>query len=208
MQQNTIIIGYSGHAYVAIDILSESGINVFGYCDNNEKEYNPYDLEYLGSEKKLEKDFLTVQNFFIGIGDNVIRNKIFTFLAENEVNIVNAIHPFSKISKSVKIGKAVMVAAGVIINPFCLIKDGVICNTNCNIDHECIIHEFVHLGPGAVVCGNVTIGENTFIGANSVIKQGITIGRNCMIGAGSVIIKNVPDNSTIVGNPGKLIKNK
>jgi acetyltransferase-like isoleucine patch superfamily enzyme len=51
-------------------------------------------------------------------------------------------------------------------------------------------------------------GKHICIGANAVVKQGITIGRNCMIGAGSVIIKNVPDNSTIVGNPGKIIKNK
>ncbi len=208
MNKKAIIIGYSGHAFVAIDILSESGINVIGYCDNNEKKYNPYNLKYLGSESKLNKDSLSSQNFFIGIGDNAIRSKIFTFLEENGLNVINAIHPYSIISKSAKIEKAVMVAAGVIINPLCIIKDGVICNTNCNIDHECIIQEFVHVGPGAVLCGNVSIGENTFVGANAVVKQGITIGKNCMIGAGSVIIKNVPDNSTIVGNPGKIIKNK
>jgi UDP-3-O-[3-hydroxymyristoyl] glucosamine N-acyltransferase len=39
-----------------------------------------------------------------------------------KLNIVNAIHPFSIISKSVKIEKAVMVAAGVIINPLCINK--------------------------------------------------------------------------------------
>ena len=45
------------------------------------------------------------------------------------------------------------------------------------------------------------------IGANSVVKQGIKIGNNVTIGAGAVIINDVSDNLTIVGNPGRIIKN-
>ena len=54
----------------------------------------------------------------------------------------------------------------------------------------------------------VKIGKRSFIGANSVVKQGISIGKDVTIGAGSVIINNVPDNATVVGNPGKIIKIK
>ena len=44
------------------------------------------------------------------------------------------------------------------------------------------------------------------IGANATINPGITIGENAMIGSGSVVLNNVPDNVTIVGNPGTIIK--
>ncbi|HPN57619.1 MAG TPA: DapH/DapD/GlmU-related protein, partial [Chitinophagaceae bacterium] len=76
------------------------------------------------------------------------------------------------------------------------------------IDHECIIGDFTHIAPGAVLCGNVKVGRNTFIGANSVIRQGIIIGDNVTIGAGTVVVKDVPDGATVVGNPAKNLVKK
>lgn len=53
--------------------------------------------------------------------------------------------------------------------------------------------------------GRVTIGDNVFIGADSIILPSITIGNNVVVGAGTVVTKDVPDNSVIVGNPGRII---
>lgn len=53
---------------------------------------------------------------------------------------------------------------------------------------------------------DIYIGENTFVGAGCIILGGAKIGKNCIIGAGSVLPgKNYPDDSIIVGNPGKVI---
>ena len=71
------------------------------------------------------------------------------------------------------------------------------------VEHECIIENFVHIAPGAVLTGNVIVGENTLIGANATILPGIKIGKNCIIGAGSVVVKDVCDNSVVKGNPAK-----
>jgi sugar O-acyltransferase (sialic acid O-acetyltransferase NeuD family) len=104
-------------------------------------------------------------------------------------------------------GDGVMIAANATINPLAEIGRGVICNTSSSIDHECIIGDFTHIAPGAVLCGNVKVGRSTFIGANSVIRQGIIIGNNVTIGAGTVVVKDIPDNSTVIGNPArKLLK--
>lgn len=62
------------------------------------------------------------------------------------------------------------------------------------------------IAPGAVLAGNVMVGENSFIGANSVVKQGVTIGNGVTVGAESVVIKNIPDNEIWVGNPAKKLK--
>ena len=43
------------------------------------------------------------------------------------------------------------------------------------------------------------------IGANATILPGITIGEGAMVGAGSVVVKNVPANTTVVGNPAREI---
>ena len=77
-----------------------------------------------------------------------------------------------------------------------------------SIDHECIIGDFSHIAPGAVLCGNVKVGRSTFIGANSVIRQGINIGNNVIIGAGTVVVKDIPDNTTVIGNPARTLVKK
>lgn len=51
-----------------------------------------------------------------------------------------------------------------------------------------------------------TIGNNVVIGAGAKILGNITIGDNSYIGANAVVIKDVPDNSTVVGVPGRITK--
>jgi len=43
------------------------------------------------------------------------------------------------------------------------------------------------------------------VGSGAKILGNITVGHNCRIGAGSVVLRNVPDNSTVVGVPGHII---
>lgn len=47
------------------------------------------------------------------------------------------------------------------------------------------------------------IKKGASIGANATILPGIIIGENAMIGAGSVVTKDVPPNTTVIGNPAK-----
>lgn len=202
----SILIGYSGHAYVAHSILANMGITPFAYCDNEAKENNPFQLQYLGAENS-EEAFAALEknNFFIAIGDNTVRRKVYENGAQKNIYPINAIHTSAIICNSVILGKSgIMISAGVIINPLSKIGNGVICNTGCIIEHDCVIGDFAHIAPGVVLCGNVTIGENSFVGAGSVVKQGITIGKNVTVGAGSVVVKNIPDNATCYGNPAKI----
>lgn len=49
------------------------------------------------------------------------------------------------------------------------------------------------------------IGNNVFLGVNSVVLPGVKIGNNVIVGAGSVVTKDIPNNSVVAGNPGKVI---
>lgn len=203
-----ILIGYSGHSYVINGILNALGIKTTGYCDSEEKKSNPLSLRYFGkelSENGLKA--LTQQDFFIATGNNSIRRNIFDNLAIRSLLPVNAIHPTSIIDYTANVAShGVMIAANVTINAFAKIGTGAICNTYSIIEHECEIGDFAHVGPGAVLCGNVKVGENSFVGAKSVVREGITIGKNVIIGAGSVVVKDVPDNVQVVGNPARLLQ--
>jgi sugar O-acyltransferase (sialic acid O-acetyltransferase NeuD family) len=204
LKKPVAIVGYSGHAYVIVDILLSAGRLVTAYCDNEEKEFNPYHLNYLGKEgdviSKLRKF-----DYFACVAHNGIREKIHTNLANILGNPVNAIHPSAVISSSVKMGDGIMIAANATLNPLVQLGRGVICNTSVSIDHECIIGDFCHIAPGVVLCGSVKVGKGTFIGANSVVRQGVTIGNNVTVGAGTVIVKDIPDGLTVVGNPARQL---
>jgi sugar O-acyltransferase (sialic acid O-acetyltransferase NeuD family) len=207
VNKNTVIIGYSGHAYVILDILQRQNYPIIGYCDAIEKTYNPFNIKYLGKESEEGPLSILSQNsFFVAIGDNRIRAKILDKLTTHfNRSALNVIHDKAVCSNRIEwhVDGGILVAANATINPLAKIGKGVICNTSSSIDHECILGNYVHVGPNAVLCGNVTVGDNSFVGANAVIKQGISIGKNVMIGAGAVVIKNVPDNAVMAGNPAK-----
>ena len=79
----------------------------------------------------------------------------------------------------------------------------------------------MHTDPGypLIIGKNVTIGhlvmlhgctidDNSLIGIGAVILNKAKIGKNCIIGAKSLITENkeIPDNSLVVGSPGKVIR--
>lgn len=200
-----ILIGYSGHAYVVSGIFNAAGKRVTGYCDVSKKAGNPFNIPYIGSETSAEalKAFQDT-GFFIAVGDNNIRRKIYDQLEKQNLFPANAIHPSAVLDATSTLAKhGVMVAANVTINPLASVGIGAICNTGAIIEHECIIGDFAHVGPGAVLCGNVKVGEAAFIGARAVVRQGINIGKNAVIGAGAVVVKDVADNVTVMGVPAK-----
>lgn len=207
LKRPVAIIGYSGHAFVIVDILLSAGRLVTAYCDSAEKARNPYHLQYLGTEQEAI-ELLREYDYFPCIGDNRIREKVYQEMRAQLGAPISAIHPTAVISSSVHLQEGVMVAANATINPLVEIGTGVICNTSCSIDHECLIGDFAHIAPGAVLCGNVRVGKGSFVGANAVVRQGVTIGENVMIGAGTVIVKDIPDNVTVVGNPQRALSRK
>ena len=50
------------------------------------------------------------------------------------------------------------------------------------------------------------IGNDVYVGTGSVIFGEITIGNNVIIGSNTLVNKSIPDNTTVVGNPMKIIQ--
>jgi sugar O-acyltransferase (sialic acid O-acetyltransferase NeuD family) len=206
LDKEVILVGYSGHAYVVADAILDSGVSIAGYSDKQKANLNPYNLTYLGFEK--ETDFIGWYReipFVLGIGDNKLRQSVSNLIEERGKIVETIIDKTAAISKNVLIGSGTFINKNVTVNSLVKIGKNVILNTGCIIEHECILQDAVHIAPGAVLAGNVTIGERSFVGANSVVKQGIKIGKDVIIGAGSVIITNIPDGKKVVGNPGRII---
>ena len=68
--------------------------------------------------------------------------------------------------------------------------------------------ESLLLGKVVGIVHGCEVGDNSLIGINSVILNHVKIGKNCIIGANSLIPegKVIPDNSMVLGSPGKVVK--
>ncbi len=102
------------------------------------------------------------------------------------------IHPASTIGRRVFLDHAF----GVVIGETAIVGDDV------------LIYQGVTLGGVSLDRGvkrHPTIGNHTVIGSGAKILGDIIIGENCRIGSNSVVVKSIPDDSTAVGVPARII---
>ena len=88
--------------------------------------------------------------------------------------------------------------------------EGVVIGETAIIGDDVLIYQQVTLGGTGKEHGkrHPTIGNNVIIGAGAKILGNITIGDNVRVGAGSVVVDDVPEHSTVVGIPGRVVQQK
>jgi len=206
MLTDLLIIGSGGHSKVVVEALySNYGDKLIHIVDHDKLRQG----ELLLSKYKIgllndwtNKDAL----FHTAIGSNIERRVISSkALSEGKV-FFNIIHNQSLVSKSAVLASGIFIAAKTIIAAESRIQDGCIINHSSIIDHDCLIGEYSHIAPNVTLGGGVQIGNDCLIGAGAVILPNIKIGNGTTVGAGSVITKNISDNQTIIGNPGRSKK--
>ena len=102
------------------------------------------------------------------------------------------IHPAAQIGKHFFIDHAM----GVVIGETTIVGD------------NCVLYQGVTLGGTGNETGkrHPTLGNNVTVGTGAKVLGNIHIGDNVKIGGNSVVVKDVPDNCTVVGVPGRIIK--
>lgn len=201
-----LIFGAGGHGKVVLDILLSSEEKVTGFLDDDKAKHGQKingfkilgDLSFI----RRPRSYILV----LGIGNNLIREKIFNQAKAMGIAIASALHPCSIIARDVEFGEGVVVMPGAIINSGSILADGVVINTAASVDHDCQLERFCQVWPGAHLAGTVKVGEYSYVGTGAAVIQNIMIGRQVMIGAGAVVVKDIPDRVTAVGVPAKIVK--
>ena len=87
---------------------------------------------------------------------------------------------------------------------------GVVIGATTIIGDDVLLYQGVTLGGTGNEHGkrHPTLGDNIVVGSGAKVLGNITIGSNSRIGAGSVVIDDVPENSTVTGIPGRIVRQK
>jgi serine O-acetyltransferase len=85
---------------------------------------------------------------------------------------------------------------------------GVVIGETAEVGDDVLMYQGVTLGGTGKERGkrHPTVGNHVVIGTGAKILGNITIGNNAKVGAGSVVVRPVPDNSTVVGVPGRVTR--
>jgi len=135
------------------------------------------------------------------------------------VNLANdvLVGDMASVRERVAIGESTIIGRNVIVEPKTVIGNRVTVQTSSYITSDMIIEDDVFIGPCCSTSNDKYMGRGNYphqgpiikrqarIGNNATLLPGIVIGERAVIGAGTVVTKDVPNDQTIIGNPGKPI---
>ena len=214
-KKKVVIIGAGGFGREVLDIIDacnvvEDKIEALGYVIDSQygKPGN------IVNEKPILGDFEWLERYSdevyvtCGIGSSHLRYQLVQRALNINCRFINLIHPSAIFTRWISIGKGVVIAAGCILTNQIKIGNHVHLNLSCTIGHDVDLQDFVTLSPGVHVSGNTTIETGCYIGTGVNMVEKITISSWSIIGAGSTVVGDIPSNTTVVGVPGKVIKER
>ena len=201
-EKSLLILGCGGHGRVVADVAQETGYDRIAFLDDAYRSFSTSDpWEVLGPTdmvSALKKEWPVA---IAAYGDNAERSSAHEMLLRYGYIVASVIHPAAIVSNRACVGQGVFVAPAAVINTGASIGDGVIINTLSCVDHDSVVEVGAHIAPGAVLAGNVRVGERSMLGASSSVRQGIRIGPDIIVGMGAVVVKDLADPGVYVGVP-------
>jgi len=209
-----VLLGGGGHCRSVIDTLLINTIDRWDQVVILDPHLKPgtdiLGIKVIGDDNLLRSLFAEGYHYaFITLANlntALKRRTLYKQLKLIGFSIPNVIDPSAIISQNASLEEGIFVGKNAIVNAGSEVGVCSIVNSGSIVEHDALIGDFVHLAPGSVINGAVTILENTFIGSNSTVKNNIHIGRDTIVGMGSVVIDNLPDQVIAYGNPCRIIK--
>ena len=203
MKKKLILIGAGGFAKSVIDSLELNKYEIIGFIDDI-KTGKHLGYNILGNS--LDNFNTKSYSFFVCIGNNEKRKLWYNKILEKGLEIINIIDKSAIVSKNIRIGKGIFIGKLAIVNSDVTLGNNIIINTKALLEHGTSVGDNSNISTNSAVNGDTKIGKGCFIGSSSVLNGQLTIGDGALIGSGTVVIKDVKENTTVVGVPGRVIK--
>lgn len=127
-----------------------------------------------GGHAAVVRELPPQDGILVAIGDNRARKRV----VESEKGsgaFATLVHPTAWVSPTARIGEGTVIMAGAVVQARAVIGRHCIVNTGASVDHDCILLDYVHIAPGAHLCGTVTVGEGALVGVGVGIAPGTFI---------------------------------
>jgi sugar O-acyltransferase (sialic acid O-acetyltransferase NeuD family) len=199
-----IILGAGGHASVIEEFLRATDYVVAGYVAPEPS--NLLQVPYLGDDSWLagrDQTAFALANGLGTVGISGSRTELFNKFAGMGFEFPAVAHGDASVSTSAVSQAGAQVLAGAVIGPYARLGRNVIVNMSASVNHHCTIADHVHIAPGAVLCGDVTVGQGAFIGAGATVIQGVSVGERVLVAAGAVVTRDLPDGARVRGVPAR-----
>ena len=198
-----IILGGGGHASVLTEICIEQGRQILAVVSPETRltrqifkglphlKQDNYVLEFSASSVELV-------NGVGGLPGSELRKGLATKFSELGYRFATIVASSATVSRTATLGEGAQVLPRATINAGVSIGMHSILNTGSIVEHDCSIESYVHIAPGATICGGAKIREGAQIGPNSVVAQGLNIGEHSIIGAGVSVVRSLENYSKVL----------
>ncbi len=199
-----LIYGGGGHAKSVLEIVQQNNTyTIAGIVDDDQNltGRQVLGIPVLGTRLLLPmlmaQDVKLAANGVGGILDINVRIKIFKLLESKGFSFPTLIHPRATLEPSSKVDEGVQVFANAYVGSEARLYPRCMINTNAVVSHDCIIGPYTHIAPGALLAGQVHVGESTLVGMGVTTTIGVRIGDGVRIGNGAILLADVPDRTII-----------
>ena len=118
--------------------------------------------------------------------------------------LARAVSQWSKLWTGIEIHPGARIGRRLVIDH----GTGIVIGETAEIGDDCLLYQGVTLGGTGKDVGkrHPTLGNNVMVGAGAKVLGPIHVGNNARIAANAVVLREVPDNATVVGVPGHVVR--
>lgn len=141
----------------------------------------------------------------VALGEIETRKKLINKIENDGFVLANIIHPQSRISNTVKLGKGIQIKMGTIIDDNVVIGKGSWIQAYAHIKENVHISNFCQISAKAIIQENTIVEENVFIGMHASIANNLFIEKYAIVSMGASVLSNILTEQVCMGNPARVI---